>query len=145
MSKRMLVITSRLSIPEQELQFQASRSSGPGGQNVNKVNTRVMLHFDVTNSPSLTPTQKSLIGRKLKTRVTKEGMLYLYAQRASSQAMNRAELLEKFCRLLCEALTPQKIRKKTRRSQHSIEKRLDQKTRRGRVKQLRIRPVTIDD
>ncbi len=145
MKGRVLAVTAKLFIPEQELQFRASRSSGPGGQNVNKVNTRVMLHFDIMNSPSLTAMQKSLISRKLKTRINKEGILYLYAQRASSQAMNRADLLEKFCRLLHEALTPPKIRKKTQISKNSIAKRLDQKKRRGWVKQLRNQPVRIDD
>ena len=141
----MIAVTSQLSIPEQELRFRASRSSGPGGQNVNKVNTRVMLHFDVRHSPSLTAAQKSLIGRKLKTRINKEGVLYLYAQRASSQAMNRADLIEKFCRLLHEALTPRKVRKDTRVSQRSIEKRLDQKKQRGWVKQLRHQSIRVDD
>ena len=141
----MIAVTSQLSIPEQELRFHASRSSGPGGQNVNKVNTRVTLHFDVRRSPSLTAGQKSLIGRKLKTRINKEGVLYLYAQRAASQAMNRADVLEKFCRLLHEALTPRKIRKETRISQRDVEKRLDEKKRRGRVKQLRNQQVRVDD
>ncbi len=145
MKGRVLAVTAKLSIPEQELQFRASRSSGPGGQNVNKVNTRVMLHFDFKRSPSLTAREKSLLSRKLKTRINKEGMFYLYAQRASSQAMNRADLLQKFCRLLHEALTPQKIRKKTQISQNSIAKRLDQKKRRGRVKLLRHQLVRIDD
>ncbi len=141
----MIVVTSQLAIPEQELRFRASRSSGPGGQNVNKVNTRVTLHFDVRHSPSLTPGQKSLIGRKLKTRINKEGVLYLHAQRAASQAMNRADLVEKFCHLLHEALAPRKIRKETRVSQRSIEKRLDQKKQRGRVKQLRHRSIRVED
>ena len=141
----MIAVTSQLSIPEQELRFRASRSSGPGGQNVNKVNTRVMLHFDVRHSPSLTAAQKSLIGRKLKTRINKEGVLYLYAQRASSQAMNRADLIEKFSRLLHEALAPRKIRKETRISHHSIGERLNQKKRQGRVKQLRNQPIRADD
>ena len=141
----MIVVTPQLSILQRELHFQATRSSGPGGQNVNKVNTRVTLHFDVRHSPSLTPVQKSLIGRKLKTRINKEGVLYLYAQRASTQALNRADVLEKFCRLLQEALAPRKSRKETRISQRSIEKRLDDKRRQGRVKQLRKHPVRIDD
>ena len=141
----MIAVTPQLSIPQQELRFHASRSSGPGGQNVNKVNTRVTLHFDVRRSPSLTTVQKSLIGRKLKTRINKEGVLYLYAQRASTQAMNRADVLEKFCRLLHDALAPRKIRKETRISQRSIETRLDQKKRRGRVKELRNQPIRTDD
>ncbi len=121
----MFAVTSQMSIPEQELRFHASRSSGPGGQNVKKVNTRVTLRFDVRRSPSLTAAQKSLVSRILKTRINKEGVLSLDAQRASTQAMNRADVLEKFYRLLHEALTPRKIRKKTRVSRRCIEKRLD--------------------
>lgn len=141
----MIAVTPQLSVPEQELRFRASRSSGPGGQNVNKVNTRVTLHFDVRRSPSLTDAQKSLIGRKLQTRINKEGVLYMHAQRASSQAMNRSDLIDKFCRLLHEALAPRKIRKKARIFQRSIEKRLEQKKQRGRVKQLRHQAIRGDD
>jgi len=140
-----VAVASQLSIPEQELRFRASCSSGPGGQNVNKVNTRVTLYFDVRRSPSLTTVQKSLICGKLKTRINKEGVLYLYAQRTASQASNRADLLDKFYRLLHVALTPRTIRKPSAISQRSIEKRLDHKKRRGRVKQLRNQPVRIDD
>ena len=141
----MIVVTPQLAIPEQELRFRASRSSGPGGQNVNKVNTRVTLRFDVRRSPSLTVSQKSVISRKLQTRINKEGVLYLHAQRAASQTLNRADLVDKFCRLLYEALTPRKVRKETRVSQRSIEKRLDQKKQRGLVKQLRHQPIRVDD
>lgn len=141
----MIVVTPQLAIPEQELRFRASRSSGPGGQNVNKVNTRVTLHFDVRRSPSLTASQKSVISRKLQTRINKEGVLYLHAQRAASQALNRADLVDKFRRLLDEALAPRKVRKETRVSQRSIEKRLDRKKQRGRVKQLRHQPIRVDD
>ncbi|MDE0144920.1 MAG: alternative ribosome rescue aminoacyl-tRNA hydrolase ArfB [Nitrospira sp.] len=141
----MIVVTPQLVIPEQELRFRASRSSGPGGQNVNKVNTRVTLHFDVRRSPSLTASQKSVISRKLQTRINKEGVLYLHAQRAASQALNRADLVDKLRRLLREALAPQKVRKETRVSQRSIEERLDQKKQRGRVKQLRHQPIRVDD
>ena len=141
----MIVVTPQLVISERELRFRASRSRGPGGQNVNKVNTRVTLHFDVRRSPSLTAWQKSAISRKLQTRINKEGVLYLHAQRAASQALNRADLIDKFRRLLREALAPQKVRKETRVSQRSIEKRLDQKKQRGQVKQLRHQPIRTDD
>lgn len=140
----MLVITSNLSIPEHELQFRASRSSGPGGQHVNKVNTRMTLHFDIRNSPSLTVMQKSRVSQKLKTRINKDGIFYLYAHRSRSQAMNRADLLDKFCRLLREALTPQRARRETRVPGRSREQRVDQKKRRGQLKQRRMRPTSAD-
>lgn len=141
----MLAITPSLSIPEQELQFRASRSSGPGGQHVNKVNTRVTLHFDVWRSPSLTAMQKSRVSQQLKTRINKDGILYLYAHGSRSQAMNRAALLDKFCRLLREALTPQTARLETRVPERSRAQRVEQKKQRGRVKQLRGRPPLADD
>lgn len=140
----MLVITSNLSIPEHELQFRASRSSGPGGQHVNKVNTRMTLHFDIRNSPSLTVMQKSRVSQKLKTRVNKDGIFYLYAHRSRSQAMNRADLLDKFCRLLREALTPQRARGETQVPERSREQRVDQKKRRGQLKQRRMRPTSAE-
>lgn len=140
----MLVITSNLSIPERELQFRASRSSGPGGQHVNKVNTRMTLHFDIRNSPSLTVVQKSRVSQKLKTRINKDGIFSLYAHRSRSQAMNRADLLDKFCRLLREALTPQRPRRETRVPERSRVQRVDQKKRRGQLKQRRMRPTPAD-
>lgn len=140
----MLVITSNLSIPEHELQFCASRSSGPGGQHVNKVNTRMTLHFDIRNSPSLTVMQKSRVSQKLKTRINKDGIFYLYAHRSRSQAMNRADLLDKFCRLLREALTPQRARRETQVPERSRVQRVDQKKRRGQLKQRRMRPTSAE-
>lgn len=141
----MLVITSNLSIPEHELQFRASRSSGPGGQHVNKVNTRMTLHFDIRNSPSLTVMQKYRVSQKLKTRINKDGVFYLYAHRSRSQAMNRADLLDKFCRLLREALTPQRVRRETQVPERSRVQRVDQKKRRGQLKQRRMRPTPSDN
>lgn len=140
----MLVITSNLSIPERELQFRASRSGGPGGQHVNKVNTRMTLHFDIRRSPSLTVMQKSRMSQKLKTRINKDGIFSLYAHRSRSQAMNRADLLDKFCRLLREALTPQRARRETHVPERSRVQRVDQKKRRGQLKQRRMRPTSAD-
>ncbi len=141
----MLPITTALSIPKRELHLRASRSSGPGGQHVNKVNTRVALYFDIAGSPSLTAAQKRRIGDALGTRISKEGVLYLSAQRSCSQAMNRADVLEKFRRLLREALTPQNVRAVSRMPRRAVERRLDQKKHRRRVKQLRVQPVWRDD
>ena len=141
----MLSITANLSIPERELELRASRSAGPGGQHVNKVSTRVTLYFDIAGSPSLTAAQQRRIGDTLGTRINKDGILYLSAQRSCSQAMNRADVIEKFCRLLREALTPHKIRKAIHTPRSVKERRLDQKKRRRRVKQLRTRPAWQDE
>ena len=143
--KGVLRITATVSVPEREVRLRASRSAGPGGQHVNKVSTRVTLYFDVTGSPSLTAAHKRRICARLGTRITKEGILYLSAQRFCSQSVNRADVLEKFCRLLYEALTPRKIRKPVPTPRQSIERRLDQKKRQRRVKQLRTRPVWQDE
>ena len=108
----MIAITPQVSIPLSELSFTTSRSSGPGGQNVNKVNSRVSLHFSVTTSPSLTSFQKSQILTRLHTRINKEGVLLLHAQAARSQAMNREALIDRFAKLLGAALMIPKTRKK---------------------------------
>ncbi len=141
----MVPITARLSIPERELRLRASRSAGPGGQHVNKVNTRVTLSFDVAGSPSLTAAQKRRICDTLRTRVSREGILSVSAQRSCSQAMNRADAIEKVRRLLREALTPRAIRKPVQTPRVAVERRLDQKKRRRRVKQLRARPAWKDE
>ena len=122
----MIAITPQLSIPLTELSFSASRSSGPGGQNVNKVNSRVSLHFSVTTSPSLSSLQKSQIITRLKTRINKEGMLQLHAQAARSQTVNREALLERFTKLISQSLVTPKTRKKRSISKRVIEQRLDE-------------------
>jgi ribosome-associated protein len=130
-------INDRLSIPRGELRFTASRSSGPGGQHVNKVSSRVTLRFDLWDSPSLTDAQKRRIARKLATRITKEGLLMLHAQRHRSQAANRALLIERFADLLREALRRRRTRRKTRPTEAAVRRRLEQKRLRGRLKRQR--------
>ncbi len=141
----MIVITTQLEIPNQEVQITASRSSGPGGQNVNKVNTRVTLHFPVWSSKCLTHSQKTKIATQLKTRITKDGVLYLHAQGTRSQAANRVVLLERFSTLLSSALQPAKFRKKTHVPHGVIERRLDQKKQRGGLKKVRRKPANFED
>jgi ribosome-associated protein len=89
-------VTDTLSIPEEELRFKASRSSGPGGQNVNKLNTRMTLLFDVRNSPSLSQEQKESIQRRLATRINHEGVLRVVCQRHRTQAANRRGATQRF-------------------------------------------------
>ena len=93
----MIEVTNEISIPEDELRFTASLSSGPGGQNVNKVNTRVTLWFDVVNSPSLSPEQKELIASRLLSRISKDGLLRVISQQTR--------------RTFCEALHTQRSRR----------------------------------
>ena len=141
----MIAINENLSIPASELHFTASRSAGPGGQHVNKVSSRVTLHFSVVDSPSLTETQKRRITVKLRTRVNREGVLKLHCQRHRSQVANRRVLLERFADLVRGALKREKVRKATRPSEAAKERRLKEKKRRAQLKQRRSRRLDPDD
>lgn len=124
-------------IPESELVFQASRSSGPGGQNVNKLNTRVTALFDVGRSPSLSEEQKQQVRRRLATRIDKEGVLHVTSQKHRSQEANRREAVERLQQLVQEAVKPRPVRKKTRTPVVARERRLAEKKRRSDRKQQR--------
>ena len=133
----MVTVTSKLLIPEEELRFTASRSGGPGGQNVNKVNTRVTLWFDVAGSPNLSEEQKRLILSRLGTRINKEGVLRVVSQRHRSQAANRETAKERLVELLQEAIRQEPPRKKTQIPPAAQQRRLDDKKHRSRLKQER--------
>ncbi len=135
-------VTDQLTIPEEELSFTASLSSGPGGQNVNKVNTRVTLWFDVANSQSLSVSQKDRILSRLTTRVNKKGVLRVVSQKYRSQAANRETALERFVELLREALKEEKPREKRKVSQAAKQRRLDEKRRRGLIKRERSQQLS---
>ena len=141
----MIPITASLVIPSDQLTFTASRSSGPGGQNVNKLSTRVTLHFDVLRSPSLTEEQKQRIFAKLKSRISKDGVLRVSCQQSRSQAANRHRAVERFVELLRQALTPRRQRKRTAVPASTRERRLEEKKRRGRVKAARGAKTSQDD
>ena len=132
--QRAIKITDRLFIPEDEFSFTASRSSGAGGQNVNKVSTRITLWFDVFKSSSLSEEEKHLIRNKLPTRINKEGILWINAQQTRSQAGNRELALQRFIELLAQALVQPRFRKKTRIPRRVQEERIADKKRRSRVK-----------
>ena len=119
------ILNSRDFLPE--LTFSASRSSGPGGQHVNKVNTKVELRFDVMNSSLLTSEEKELLQEKLSNRINQEGELVLVYQRSRSQVKNKEKVIEKFYELLTNAFTPKKKRKATKPSLAMKEKRLEEK------------------
>ena len=136
---------SRFSAPQfesiqNEVVFTTSRSSGPGGQNVNKVNSKVILHWDVRNSNLITEDQKEIILAKLRTRVTKEDVLILSAQDSRSQLANKEEVIKKLDNLLRKAFTLRKKRKPTKPSKSSIHKRVKEKKMKGEKKQWRQRP-----
>jgi ribosome-associated protein len=134
-----IVINDELSIPENELTFTASRSGGPGGQNVNKVSSRVTLTFDLEHSPSLSDDQRRRIAERLKSRVNKDGLLRVVSQRTRSQELNREDVVTIFTELLRRALTVQKKRVKTRVPQVAHARRLEEKKKRTIVKAERRR------
>jgi ribosome-associated protein len=133
----MIPVMPGLSIPEDELHFDASRSGGPGGQNVNKVSSRVTLTFDVNLSTALSDAQKRTILQRLAGRINKEGVLRVISQRTRSQELNRADATERFSELIRVALTPQRPRVKTRAPRASHERRVEQKKKRALIKQTR--------
>lgn len=141
----MIRITDELTIPADELRFTASRSSGPGGQHVNKASTRVTLRFDLANSPSLTPDQKQLLIEQLPTRISKQGVLRVVSQKTRSQATNREIALERFAELLRQALEVRPKRKPTKIPATAKEKRIAHKKHRGHLKRERGWKVSRED
>jgi ribosome-associated protein len=120
-----------------EFQFLTSRSSGPGGQNVNKVNSKVELRFDIQNSSLLTDNQKEILLVKLATKITSEGILSVVSQRDRSQLANKEDAIEKLYLLITKALKPVKPRKNTRPTKGSVERRLTTKRIKAEIKQNR--------
>jgi ribosome-associated protein len=123
-----------------ELVFQTSRSGGSGGQNVNKVESKVELRFDVRHSAILSDDEKEVLYKKLSTRLTNDQVLVLYHQTERSQLANKEKVLEKFNDLIRKALTVQKKRRPTRPTLASKTERLQTKQRNSTVKQMRRKP-----
>jgi ribosome-associated protein len=143
MNESVMRVTDTVSIPMSELRFRFARSSGPGGQHVNRSATQVELLFDVAGSPSLNETQRRRVLRKLKSRIDKESILHLVSQETRSQLRNREEVVERFQELMREALRVPKRRRPTRPPRAARERRLKEKRRRSEIKRRR-RPVQPD-
>jgi ribosome-associated protein len=137
-------IDGELSLPEEELTFATSRSGGPGGQNVNKLETRVTLRFDLAGSPSLSDEQKARLRERLATRITRSGVLHVTAQKHRTQAANREAAQVRFAELLREALREEAPRKKTRIPRAVSRRRVEEKKRRGLRKQERSGKIPLD-
>jgi len=133
------IITPFISIPLSELSFTFSRSSGSGGQHVNKVSSRVSLWFDVDASQSLTAEQKQRIRQRLAGRINKQGMLRLDADRRRSQGANKEDAINRFTSLLRAALHVDKTRRRTKPGRGAKERRLQAKKYRSRLKKQRGR------
>jgi len=122
---------------EKELVFRVSRSSGPGGQNVNKVNSKVTLRFDVDGSGALTEEEKEVIRKRLATSISQDGELILSAQESRSQLANKEAVLQKFDRLLTKAFAKKKVRKASKPSKSAVQNRLQHKKRHSDKKRWR--------
>jgi len=134
-----IAINSEVKISLDELVFDFVRSSGPGGQHVNRSATQVELRFDVANSPSLTEEQRHRVLMNLRNRIDAAGVLHLSAQSTRSQYRNRAEAVARFQELMQRALRVPRRRRPTRPTAAARERRLEQKRRRSDQKRSRQR------
>jgi ribosome-associated protein len=138
-------VTSKIRLDENEVAFDFVRSTGPGGQNVNKVATAVQLRFDVGASPSLPEEVRARLRNVARNRINADGILVIEARRYRSQARNREDAMCRLVDLIRKATEKPTPRRKTRPSAASRERRLEEKRRRSRVKRKRRPPPRTQD
>jgi ribosome-associated protein len=137
----LVTVSPALSVPRDELELRASRSSGPGGQHVNKTSSRIELVWDIAASPSLDERQRARLLARLGARVDSAGRLRIVAQEERSQLRNREAALARFAEIVAQALAVPKVRKPTRVPRAAKRARLDAKKLRGARKRERQRPM----
>ncbi|MGB0467267.1 MAG: alternative ribosome rescue aminoacyl-tRNA hydrolase ArfB [Pontibacterium sp.] len=135
----MLKISNTVCIPDDEIELNAIRAQGSGGQNVNKVSSAIHLRFDIKNS-SLPDVYKERLLALSDNRITGEGIIIIKSQEYRSQDKNRDAALTRLANLIRDAIVVQKKRRATKPSRNSQKKRMDQKTQKGRTKALRGKP-----
>ena len=140
----MIRVTDHISIDEREIEESFVRSSGPGGQNVNKLATAVQLRFDVRGSPSLPAEVRARLERLAGTRMTRAGVLVIIAQRHRTQARNREDALERLVELVSRAAVAPRLRRPTRPTAAARRRRVEAKKHRAGVKRLRRAKPTLD-
>ena len=139
-----LIVTPQLTIPQSELDYQASRSGGPGGQHVNTSSTRIEVWWDIAGSPTLTPEQRARLMERLGPRLDSNGRLRLVSSGSRSQLRNREDVTERLRALVAAALAVRKKRKATKPSRATKAARLEAKRRRAAIKQRRRAPPPED-
>ena len=140
----MIEISDGIRISADEFIFRFSRSAGPGGQNVNKVNSRVTVFFDVAGCGGFSDAQKMRILKRLRTRASKAGVLHVVSQRHRTQSANRRAATQRLVELLRWALKKPAVRKKTKVPYRAVKKRLEEKKRRRMLKQQRTKRIPVD-
>lgn len=136
----MLVVNDSITLPDDELEFRFDRSSGPGGQNVNKVNTKATLHWNLAGSTQISDAVRNRLTSLYRNRINREGKMVIVSQRHRDQASNVEDCLEKLRSFILEAAKPVRRRKRTRPSRASKERRLQSKRRNSEKKQRRRPP-----
>jgi len=138
----MLKINERITIPDSEFQWEFARSGGPGGQNVNKVNSKAVLRWTPATSPSLPEPVRARLLKAVAARLTVEGELLISSQQTRDQGRNVDDCLEKLRAIVLAAATPPKSRRPTRPTLASKVRRVEDKSRRSAAKRLRRKPET---
>ena len=140
----MLRVNDRIAIPFTEFDFTFARSGGPGGQNVNKVNSKVTLRWDIIKSPTLPADVLTRFRAKHHSRMTKDGEFVMHSQRYRDQGRNVADCLEKLRELLLEVAVAPRTRRLTRRTKGSVQRRLNEKKQQSDKKLSRRKPSRED-